>query len=64
MFKVGKGKKRKTGRGIGAHERTKFTCRGDARKGNICSPVARCREERQYMTGLFAGRKPGWAGKR
>ena len=39
MFKVGKGKKRKTGRGIGTHEKTKFTSRGDARKDNICSPV-------------------------
>ena len=39
MFKVGKTKKRKTGRGTGTHEKTKFTSRGDARKDNICSPV-------------------------
>ena len=39
MFKVGKGKKRKTGRGIGRHQRTLFTSRGDARKDEICTPV-------------------------
>ena len=39
MFKVGKGKKRKTGRGIGTHEKTKFNSHGYTRKDNICSPV-------------------------
>ena len=39
MFKVGKGKKRKTGRSISRHERQKFNSHGYTRKDNICSPV-------------------------
>ena len=39
MFTAGKGKTRKTGRGIGRHRKTIFNSHGYTRKDNICSPV-------------------------